>query len=147
VKVILKQDIASLGQKGDIKEVSAGYARNYLIPKGLAEKATQGRLRDHKMKDVVKAKKTTREIENAQEKAELLSKKVITIKTKAGESGRLFGSVTAGDIAEAVAAEGIKVNRRKIELKEPLKSLGNFQVKIRLHQEIAVWVEVVVERA
>jgi large subunit ribosomal protein L9 len=145
MEVILKQDIEKLGQKGEIKTVSPGYARNYLIPKGLVEEATPGRLKDNKMKKTAKAKKFMKEKENAQTLAKLLSEKTIIFKTKAGEGGRLFGSVTSADIAEAIAAEGIKVEKKKIQLEEPIKSLGNFQVKVRLHQEVVASVNVIVE--
>lgn len=146
MKVILTEDIEKLGQKGEIKVVSSGYARNYLIPKGLAEEATPGRLKDNKLKKTAKANKYSKEKENAQALAKQLSEKVILFKTKSGEGGRLFGSVTSADIAEAITAEGIKVDKKKIQMEEPIKALGNYQVKVKLHQEAIVSINVVVEQ-
>jgi large subunit ribosomal protein L9 len=145
VKVILVKDIPDLGQKGEIKEVASGYARNYLIPKGFALKATPGCLNDLKLREETKAQKAVREINEAQEVAKKLTGKSFTIKVKAGEEGRLFGSVTSADIAKTLSSEGINIDKRKVELTEHIKELGSYSVRIKLHSEVVVSLDVKVE--
>jgi large subunit ribosomal protein L9 len=145
VKVILRKDIANLGKAGDIKEVASGYGRNYLIPKGLAFEATPGRIKDIKMHKENIDKKTMREINEAKELAEKIAGKVFTIQAKAGEEGRLFGSVTPSDIAKVISAEGINVDKRKIVLEEHIKSLGSYTVQVKFHPEVAAAININVE--
>ncbi len=147
MKVILKEDVEGLGKAGDIVNVKDGYARNFLIPRGLAIRAT-----DKSVKSLEKQKKMildriNKERKRLQQFAEKLSELTVTIKKKAGEEGKLFGSVTSRDIAEALEAMGYEVDRKKIILEEPIKSIGNYTVKIRLASEIEaeVAVEVVPE--
>lgn len=146
MKVIFLEDVPNVGEKGQIKEVTAGYARNYLIPKGLAQQATAGHLKDLKMQDEARAKKAAKELKAAEALAAKLLEKKVTIKVKAGEGGRLFGSVTSADIAQALASGGIKVNKKKIDLVEPIKALGDYSVQIKLHPEVTSSVQVLVEK-
>jgi large subunit ribosomal protein L9 len=146
MKVILRSDLADVGKKGDIVDVSDGYGRNYLVPKGLALKATGG---NEKQANSMRRSRDIRDAKDrgaAEEIASSLVPKVITIKAKAGTEGRLFGSVTSADVATAVQEQtGIEFDRRKLHLDEPIKSLGTHQVPARLHPEVefVVTVEVV----
>lgn len=146
MKVIFLKDIPGTGKKGEVKEVSLGYARNYLIPNGLALEATPGHLKELKKQEEILAKKAAKGLQEAKNLAEKISGKTVTVKAKAGEEGRLFGSVTAADLAAALSAEGIKVDKKKIELDEHIKSLGNYTARIRLHPEVSVPVTIVVEK-
>jgi large subunit ribosomal protein L9 len=146
MKVILRSDLADVGKKGDVVDVSDGYGRNYLVPKGLALKATGG---NAKQANAMRRARDIRDAKDrgaAEEIASSLVPKVITIKAKAGTEGRLFGSVTSTDVATAVQEQtGIELDRRKLHLDEPIKSLGTHQVPARLHPEVefVVTVEVV----
>lgn len=134
MKVILLQNVPGLGTQGDLVEVADGYGRNYLIPRGLAEQATKGNMKSLEMRREALKRRAQREEAAARELASRLEALSITIRTKAGESGRLFGSVTSGDIAEAVQqAAGIELDRRKIELEESIKALGSYQVPVKLY--------------
>ncbi|RJP80373.1 MAG: 50S ribosomal protein L9 [Candidatus Zixiibacteriota bacterium] len=144
MKVILRQNYEPLGKMGARLEVKDGYARNYLIPRGLAYPATsqyekmlltETRLHDKRVAHLQKA---------AADQAERLSGITVTTYRKAGEEGRLFGSVTSTDIAELLAEQGIEVDRRKITLDEPIKVLGNYQVRIHLHEQVNAMVGVAV---
>ncbi len=146
MKVIFLKDVPNTGKKGEIKEVSSGYARNYLIPNGLALEATPGHLKELKMREENRAKRTARETKEAQNTAAKLSGKIVTVKVKAGEEGRLFGSVTPADIAAALSSEGIKVDKKKIELAEHIKSLGSYTAQVRLHPEVSVPITILVEK-
>ena len=136
-KVILRADVADLGKRGDILDVSDGYARNYLVPKGLAMKATvgaesqAGRMR--KARDLRDAQDRAA----AQQVASTLVPKVITIQARAGSEGRLFGSVTGGDIVAAVEDQaGVRLDRKQLKLDEPIKSLGTHSVPVKLHSDV-----------
>lgn len=146
VKVILNQDVSGLGQKGEVKTVTDGYARNYLVPKGLAVEATPGRLKDLQLKEKRRANKLAKEKEEAEKTAEKLKDKSFTFKVKAGEEGKLFGSVTSADIADALSAEGVQVEKKRIELDDPLKSLGTFNIVVKLHPEVSVSIKVIVDK-
>lgn len=146
MKVILTRDVKNLGKKGEVVKVADGYARNYLIPRGLAEEATDSRLKNLKQKQKAKARKKQKELEEAREKAKELEGRVVTIRTKAGEKGKLFGSVTSKDVAEAVKKEfGLDVDKRKIELGDPIKSLGRYPVEIKLYPDVTAEIIVAVE--
>lgn len=145
MKVILNENIPNLGEKGEIKDVAPGYARNYLFPKKMALEVTPGRLKDLQMKEEQNARKNAREIESAKELGEKIEGRSFTIKVKAGEEGRLFGSVTSADIAEALEAEGIKVDKKKIDLDDPLKTIGTFELQVKLHPQVSVPITVMVE--
>lgn len=144
VEVILKTDMKDLGQAGDLVQVKPGYARNYLVPKGLAFLATAGARIRYEEEQRRAARTRERAKSEAQDLATELEGLSLTFTAKAGEEGRLYGSVTNADIAEALAREGLDVDKRIIHLDEPIKELGVFSVPIRLHSEVEpevkVWV-------
>ncbi len=134
MKVILKQDVKGLGQSEAIIEVAEGYARNYLIPRGLAVEASEGRVRELALRKKVEKNKKDRAHAEAVKLAERIEGKEIQVKMHSGEGGKLFGSVTTREIAEVMdRVYGIKIDRKQIELKEPLKSLGSFSLTVRLY--------------
>jgi len=145
VKIVLRSDVDNLGQKGDLVTVADGYARNYLVPKGLAIAASPGVTRQAESMRRSRQVRDQRDKEGAEAIARQLAAKRVEIKARAGEGGRLFGSVTSVDIAEAVEAQtGVKLDRRKLSV-EPIKSLGTHQIATRLHSDVefAITVEVV----
>lgn len=137
-KLILTHEVTGLGEPGDVVEVKDGYARNYLLPRGLATGWSKGA--EKQIAGIRKARKA-REIatlEEAQTVRDTLQNTAVVIRAKAGESGRLFGAVTTADIAEAVtAAGGPSIDKRKVEIGQPIKSLGEHQVQVRLHQDLS----------
>ena len=144
MEVILRQAVENLGHPGDIVKVSAGYARNYLLPRGFAFEATPGnRKRITQEKQRLEAAEATRR-SGAQELATKLEEVSLTFSARVGEDNKLFGSVTAADIAHQLEAQGFKVEKRQIDLHEPIRALGVYRVPIRLHAdvkpEIKVWV-------
>jgi large subunit ribosomal protein L9 len=145
MQVILKQDVEKIGQRGDIVEVSRGYVRNFLVPRGLAEVATPSKLEEAR-REMAEAEERERRIaERASEVAEMLNKSVITIEARTGEDERLFGSITAANIVSAIdKARGIRLDRRRVRLPEPIKSLGTHQVPIQVHGDIEASVKVIV---
>jgi large subunit ribosomal protein L9 len=146
VKVILRADVANVGKKGDIIDVSAGFARNYLVPKGMALKATEGNVQQAASMRRARDVRDAKDRGAAEEVASALVPKVITVKAKAGAEGRLFGSVTTTDVATAVQEQtGIEIDRRKLHLDEPIKSVGTHLIPTRLHPDVefAITVEVV----
>ncbi|HBT48066.1 MAG TPA: 50S ribosomal protein L9 [Peptococcaceae bacterium] len=150
MKVILTGDVPKLGAKGSVVEVSDGYARNYLFPRQLAVPATKGRLEELSRVKAQEEKKRQKEKEEAQRIARQLEGAAVTITARTGEGGKLFGSVTNKEIAQEIEnAFHIKVDRRKIELEEPIKMLGSYPVVLRLHPEVQakVMVQVVAERS
>ena len=145
MQVILMQDVEKIGQRGDIVDVSRGYVRNYLVPRGLAEVATAGKLEEAKNRMAEAEERDRRLAERATEVAELLNKSVITIEARTGEDERLFGSVTAANIADSIQrARGIHLDRRRIRLSEPIKSLGTHQVPVHVHGDVDASVKVIV---
>ena len=144
MEVILKEDVLHLGHRGDVVKVADGYGRNFLLPRKLAMQATA------ENKAVIEQMKTAAARRSANEKvlAEMLVAKLepvaLSFTRKSGEAGRLFGSVTTADIAAGLAAEGFEIDRRKIQLDEPLKTVGDFSVAIRLHREVTAHVKVTV---
>jgi large subunit ribosomal protein L9 len=145
MQVILKQDVDKIGRRGEIVDVSRGYVRNFLVPRGLAEMATPGKLEEvrHEMEEA--EERDRRMAERASEIAEILNKSVITIEARTGEDERLFGSVTAANIASAVErARDVRIDRRRVRLDEPIKSLGTHQVPIQVHGDIEASVKVIV---
>ncbi len=146
MKVILAKDVKGLGAKGDVVEVSEGYARNYLVPRGLATVATSNRLQEAERQRVMQARRLERAKLQARELAERLTGLHIQIEAKAGEGGRLFGSVTNKQVADALSqATGSTIDRRQVELEEPIKNLGSYAITVRVGPEITarVVVEVV----
>jgi large subunit ribosomal protein L9 len=145
MQVILKQDVDKIGRRGEIIDVSRGYVRNFLVPRGLAEMATPGKLEEvrHEMEEA--EERDRRMAERASEIAEILNKSVITIEARTGEDERLFGSVTAANIASAIErAREVRIDRRRVRLDEPIKSLGTHQVLIQVHGDIEASVKVIV---
>jgi len=148
MKVILKADVKSLGKKGKICEVSDGYARNFLIPRGLALEASDGNLQDLAHKQKLEEQRRQREKQAAADLAKTIEALDIVIKVKVGEKGRLFGSVTNKEIAEVLEKQyKLKLDKRKIEVKEPIKALGQFEIAIKLHPEITANATIKVEGA
>jgi len=145
MNVILKQDVEKLGKTGDVVKVAPGYGRNYLIPRHFAVEATPGNMKIIEMEKVTQARRDHREKENADILARDIVKLTVTIRRKAGEGGSLYGSVTAIDIADFLVTHKIDIDKRKIQLEEPIKTIGEYQVPIRLHREVTVSVKVVVE--
>ena len=145
MQVILRQDVDKIGRRGEIVDVSRGYVRNFLVPRGLAEMATPGKLEEvrHEMEEA--EERDRRMAEKASEIAEILNKSVITIEARTGEDERLFGSVTAANIASAIErARDVRIDRRRIRLDEPIKSLGTHQVPIQVHGDVEASVKVIV---
>jgi large subunit ribosomal protein L9 len=143
MKVILKQDIRTLGKRGDIKEVSDGYARNFLLPKGLAMEATQSNLKILADQKESAARKEEMERTEAQELAKILAGRLVTFKVKTGEGGRLFGSITAKDIADRIEKEHrLELDKRKIAVDDSIKNIGDYQVKIHLYKGITAEITV-----
>jgi len=146
MKVILKADIKGLGQKGKICTVSDGYARNYLLPRGLAVEATEGNVQDLAHKQKQEELRRQKEKQAALDLAAKIEALQVVLKVKVGDKGRLFGSVTNKEIAEVLAKDyNIKLDKRKIELKEAIKTVGDHQVTIKLHPEVSVNLTVEVE--
>jgi len=136
MKVILVNDIKALGKKGDVKEVAEGYARNFLIPRGLVIEATAGNLKRQQEKEKKMEDQLSKKQYDAEKLAEKINKTSIEITARTGEGGRLFGSVTSGDIADALKKKNILIDKRKIELDEPIKSLGDYNIRVRLHPNV-----------
>ncbi len=142
MEVILKQDVEKLGHRGDVVNVADGYGRNYLLPRKFAMEATAAN------KSVIEQMKQSAVRKSAKEKVEAeavaakMNEVVLTFERKAGGEGQLFGSVTSADIAQALEAQGYEIERRRIHLDEPLKTVGEYHVPIRLHREVTVHVQV-----
>ncbi|HHT74071.1 MAG TPA: 50S ribosomal protein L9 [Firmicutes bacterium] len=148
MKVILQKDVKNLGKQGQIVEVAEGYARNFLMPRGLAVEASAGNLRQVEQQKKAEAAKSARELQQAQAVAEKLIGKGITISAKVGGAGKLFGSITSQEVADQLKEQlAVDIDKRKIDLKEPIKSLGSYSVTARIHPEVHVTfkVEVVPE--
>ncbi len=146
MKVILQQEVKKLGKKGDILEVSEGYARNFLLPQKLAIPATANNVNNANLQKAAEERKKERALDEAKLLAAQMAKITVTIPVKMGEGGRLFGSVTAKDIADALTKEHkLDIDKRKIELKDALKSLGTFTVPIKLHAEVSTQIQVTIK--
>ncbi len=145
MKVIFNQDVKGQGKKGELKEVSAGYARNYLLPRGLATEATADNLNAFKLKEKAKAAQIAREKAQAEEYAKKLSGVQVTIRAKAGANGKLFGAVTSQEISDALRAQfDMEVEKNKIVQAEPIKAYGSYTVKAKLGYEINGTINVLV---
>lgn len=147
MKVILLQDVKGQGKKGEVKEVSDGYARNFLLPRGLAKIADEGAMQQLKFQKKADEKRKDQEREDAKALAAKLEKMTFEFEAKAGEGGRLFGSITSKQIGEKVAEHKIKIDRRKIVLDEPIRTLGVTNVPIKLHPEVTGTIKVSVIEA
>lgn len=146
MQIILQEDVEKLGTRGQLVEVAAGYARNFLLPRKLGIEATPGNMKRLERMRATFAKKEATEKEAAQKLAELLAGVSLTLKRKAGENDQLFGSVTSGDVSEALAAQGFNVEKRKISLTDPIKLVGEFDVPIKLHREVTASVKLSVKK-
>ncbi len=144
MKVILRQDYEALGRIGDVVEVKDGYARNYLLPRNIAYQATAGSLRALEEEKQQYERRQVKEAKSAETLAATLSGMSVTLKMKVGEEDRLFGSVTSQMIAESLEAQGVTIDKRSIELAEPIKTLGMVEVPVKLHAKVTatlkVWV-------
>lgn len=143
--VILLKDVKGTGKAGEIVKVSDGYARNMLLPKGFAKEATEGNVRNLEKQKALAAEKHQVQKEAAQKQAKELEKMTLTIQSKGGENGKLFGSITSKDIAEALEKqENIKIDKKKIDLAAPIKQTGDIQVMIKLFPEVTASLKVTV---
>lgn len=142
IEVILREDVQSLGKAGEMVRVKPGYARNFLLPRGLAFEATEGNKKRIAGETRARATRDQAERVEAERAAATLGAVALTLTGKAGEEGKLFGSITAQDIADALAAQGHPVDRRRIELDHPIKTLGQHTVQVRLHAEVHAEVRV-----
>jgi large subunit ribosomal protein L9 len=144
MQVILRDRIENLGNAGDVVDVKPGYGRNYLIPKGLAYEATQANVRRLEAESAARGRRETETLNEARQRASAIEGVSLTFHARAGQEGKLFGSITSQDIADKLAEQGITIDRRSIELEEPIKALGVTSVPVRLHPqvhpEIKVWV-------
>jgi large subunit ribosomal protein L9 len=148
MRVVLREDVDNLGKKGDLVDVADGYARNYLVPRGLALRATKGIQSQADAMRRNRDARDKREREAAQSLAAQFEGRTVAVKARAGAEGRLFGSITTVDIAEAVLKQtGAEIDRRKIELAEPLKELGGVDLTVRLHPDVVANLHVEVEAA
>jgi large subunit ribosomal protein L9 len=146
MQVILQEDVDKLGHRGQVLEVAEGYARNYLLPQRLALPVSQSNLKHLERVKASLAKREATERDGAQRQSDLLAAVTVALKRKAGENDQMFGSVTSGDISEALAAQGYSIDKRKIQLDQPIKALGEYQVPAKLHRDVTASVKVIVTR-
>jgi large subunit ribosomal protein L9 len=146
MEVILREDIESLGTRGQVVKVAPGYARNFLLPKRLAVQATESNKKIVEQERQAHLRKEAKAQGEAAELGKLVANVTVTIKQKAGENDQLFGSVTSKDIADGLAAQNYNIERRKIQLEEPIKQLGEYKVPVRLHKEVTVEITVIVAK-
>jgi large subunit ribosomal protein L9 len=142
MEVILKEDVSNLGHRGDVVKVADGYGRNFLLPRKLAMQATAANKAVVEQMKASAARRSATEKTQAEELVAKLAPVVLTFTRKSGESGQLFGSVTSADIATELETRGFEIDRRKIQLSEPLKALGNFDVPVKLHREVTAQIKV-----
>jgi large subunit ribosomal protein L9 len=145
-KVILQEDVDKLGHRGDVVAVAPGYARNFLLPRKLAIEATTGNMKALERVRTSLAKKTATELEAAQKQAILLNGVEVRFTRKTGENDQLFGSVTSADVAEGLGAQGFKIDKRQVQLSEPLKALGEYPVTIKVFRDVTAQIKVHVEK-
>ena len=146
MQIILQEDIEKLGTRGDVVTVKEGYARNYLLPRKLALEASPGNLKRLEKIRGALAKRTATERDQALKQAELLNAVNLTLTRKAGENDQLFGSVTAADLADALAAQGFEIDKRRIQLDEPIRVVGEYTVKVKLVHGVVAEFKVAVTR-
>mgnify|MGYP002801270110 FL=1 len=144
MKVILKQDVKGTGKKGEILDVSDGYAKNFLLKKGLAEQASSVAVNSLKLQQEAEARRKAEEIREIRELAKKMDKSKVTVSSKCGENGKVFGSVTSKEIASKLAELGFDVDKKKILLKEALKTVGDYAVEIRLMEGVSAKIFVTV---
>ena len=146
MEVILKEDVAKLGSRGDVVRVAEGYGRNYLLPKKLAIEATAANRAVIEQMKAAAVRRAAREQGDAQALAQQVAGVTLNFTRKSGEHDQLFGSVTSADIARELEQQGLNIDRRKIQLDEPLKHVGEFNVAIKLHKDVTVPVKVVISK-
>ncbi|HJT69273.1 MAG TPA: 50S ribosomal protein L9 [Terriglobales bacterium] len=146
MEVILKEDVAKLGSRGDVVKVAEGYGRNFLLPRRLAIEATIGNKKVIEQMRAAAVRRSAKEKAQAEELAKQFDGVSISFQRRSGEHDQLFGSVTSGDLAEALEKKGFNIDRRKINLHEPLKTLGEFTVPIKLHKDVTAHLKVVIEK-
>lgn len=142
MEVILRQRVEGLGDRGEVKKVAAGYARNFLIPRGMAVKSSPVAMKELEQEKRIALSQADQEHDLALKLADKLSKFTLTISRSAGETDRLFGSVTNSDIAEALAKHGIEVDRKKIEMEHPIKVVGEYTVPVGLHRKVKAEIKI-----
>jgi large subunit ribosomal protein L9 len=146
MQIILQEDIDKLGHRGEVVTVKPGYARNYLLPRKLAIEATTGNMKALERIRGALAKKTATELEAAQKQAALLNGVSLAFKRKTGENDQMFGSVTSADVAEGLTAQGFKIEKRQVQLADPLKALGEYNVTIKVFRDVTAEVKVHVDK-
>src|SRR5256886_4250862 len=146
MEVILKEDVAKLGSRGDVVKVAEGYGRNYLLPRKLAIQASESNKAVITQMKAAAVRRSAKEKVQAEELAKQFDGVSVSFTRRSGEHDQLFGSVTSGDIADALTKKGFNVDRRKIQLHEPLKTLGEFTVPIKLHMDVTTHLRVVIEK-
>ncbi|MGE5415406.1 MAG: 50S ribosomal protein L9 [Acidobacteriota bacterium] len=146
MKVILLADVKGLGPKGKVVEVADGYARNFLLPKNLAAEATEGRIKEQQAQDKRSEQKREKEEDKALKLKNVVDNKTVTINSKCGDGGKLFGAITSKEIADALKSQlKVDIDKKKIEIKEAMKHLGEYPVKIKIHHSIVADIKVLVE--
>jgi large subunit ribosomal protein L9 len=146
MEVILREDIERLGNRGQVVKVAAGYARNFLLPKRLAVAATESNKKIVEQERHAHLRREAKQKVEAEDLAKLLGPTTVTISQKAGENDQLFGSVTSKDVAEALEKKGFSIDRRKIQLEEPIKTLGEHKINVRLHRDVNIEITVQVTK-
>jgi large subunit ribosomal protein L9 len=146
MEVILKEDVAKLGARGDVVKVAEGYGRNYLLPRKLAIQATESNKAVIAQMKAAAVRRSAKEKAQAEDLAKQVEGVALAFARKSGENDQLFGSVTSGDLAEALTRKGFNIDRRKIQLHEPLKTLGEFTVPVKLHKDVTAHLKVVIEK-
>ena len=148
MKLILLEDVKSVGKKGDLINASEGYANNFLLPKKLAVEATKSNLNDYELKQKADAKRRQEELEKAQETAAALKDKVVTIKVKTGGNGKLFGSVTNKEVADAIVEQTkLEIDKKKVSIGDPIKMVGERTAVVKLHPKVSAEVTIKIEEA
>jgi large subunit ribosomal protein L9 len=142
MKVIFLKDVKGKGKKGEVKNVAEGYAHNFLLPKGFAKEATEGNVKTLEVQKKKEQELAAQQLEDAKKLKEDIEQLTVTIKTKAGEGGRLFGSITSKQIADELKKLGYKFDKRKIELPDPIRALGFTNVPIKLHSKVTAKIKV-----
>ena len=146
MEVILREDIENLGTRGQLVKVAPGYARNFLLPKRMAVAATEANRKIVEQERQAHLRKETKIKAEAEELAKIMTGVTVRISQKAGENDQLFGSVTSKDIADALTAQNYNIDRRKIQLDEPIKTLGEFKIPVRLHKDVVAEINVIVAK-
>jgi large subunit ribosomal protein L9 len=146
MEVILKEDVNKLGSRGDVVKVAEGYGRNYLLPRKLAIMANEGNKAVIVQMKAAAVRRSAKEKSQAEELSKQFDGVSVSFQRRSGEHDQLFGSVTSGDIADAIAKKGINLDRRQIQLHDPLKTLGEFTVPVKLHKDVTAHLKVVIEK-